>query len=329
VDSGIVDINGNHTAQAYSFSFTPEPYFRIVASTPASGESLGVFQYVTLYVNSKVDTNIISKIHITPPVEGHWDLGFGDSLQIQFTPTGTFLNNLHYIFTIDKGAMDIAGNQMQVDNSVAFPTPSFHVKSTYPSDGNTNVYLSSGVTTRFNGPIDSATVPAAFSINPQLAGTFTYSITASISDFTNYIADFAFYPSSDFAPSTTYTVRVFSSLQSIDGTSIGQDYVFSFTTGDFAVYYWYPGYISSVSRSEKPHFYFTGRLDTASVRTAFSITPAVTGRIEFSSGDSFSFVPDSLLESHTEYTIIISTDLKSIGGYHLSKDNFYNFTTGS
>ncbi len=73
VDSGAVDVNGNVFSSAYTMTFTPEPYFRVISMAPVAGTAeVGTTSTITLTLNSPVDSTFFQFIHISPALTGQW-----------------------------------------------------------------------------------------------------------------------------------------------------------------------------------------------------------------------------------------------------------------
>ncbi len=75
---------------------------------------------------------------------------------------------------------------------------------------------------------------------------------------------------------------------------------------------------STISVTSYFDFYFTKMMDAASVRAAFSITPAVEGTFSWSNSNmSLRFTPSIPLVSKTNYVIKIDTSAKDAGGFKI------------
>ncbi|HEY9166539.1 MAG TPA: Ig-like domain-containing protein [Candidatus Kryptonia bacterium] len=73
---------------------------------------------------------------------------------------------------------------------------------------------------------------------------------------------------------------------------------------------------------------FNTPMDAGSVNGAFSITPPVSGTLTFNPDfNRWIFVPDTLLQWSTEYTVAIDTSAESLLGAHLSSRYTLTFTT--
>ena len=71
VDSSARDINGNPLIPAFSATFIPEPYFRVMESEPKNGAvNVSTYYYLTLRFNGNVTREILSHITIEPATAG-------------------------------------------------------------------------------------------------------------------------------------------------------------------------------------------------------------------------------------------------------------------
>ena len=95
------------------------------------------------------------------------------------------------------------------------------VDSTSPYDGEPDVDVFSSVSVAFSEPMDRPTVESAFSVLPDVPGSFSWSGGTMI-----------FRPSSRLYDNTAYTVTIGIAALDWAGDPIAGDYVFSFTTTD-------------------------------------------------------------------------------------------------
>ncbi len=67
---------------------------------------------------------------------------------------------------------------------------------------------------------------------------------------------------------------------------------------------------------------FSAAMDTASVRTAFSITPSIAGSLVWSNGNkTLTFVPSQNLFFSTLYTVQLNSSVRSLSGYGLDQND--------
>jgi len=327
LDSTIEDIHGKRLGKIYTFTFTPEPYFRIRTIYPADGDTLLATPYSSssnpyIYFNSPVPSSSLSAIHISPVVSGKWFFDSYSPNYIYFSPTASLAFSTTYQITIDQGMKDKYGNTLPQQFTSSFFTPPFKVISTSPQDGSTDVSLYSGTSINIylSGPVDYSTLNQSFSITPAIQGDFSSS---------NYDNRIYFYTNSSLAPGTTYTCSLSTTLKAKNGTSLSAPYTFSFTTQQFRVNYTNPNNGSTnVSTTSNITIEFNAPVEQSSAASAFSISPAVQGTFSFSSGSNYiSFYPSQPLKSGTTYTVTLSTAMKSISGGSLEEPYEFQFTT--
>ena len=125
-------------------------------------------------------------------------------------------------------------------------------------------------------------------------------------------------------------VTISTRLRSLDGDTLKTPYTFSFTTAPFMVTGTSPGNGDvSVSRSQSIALYFSDYIDTAAARSSFSISPAVDGTLTlYTNSNYFYFYPSTGFAANTEYTVTISDQMRSSGGYRLQAPYVLKFTTG-
>ncbi|HET6273074.1 MAG TPA: Ig-like domain-containing protein [Bacteroidota bacterium] len=320
IDTTIEDINGHHLVQAYTFSYAPEPYFRVLSIYPEDGSTdVMPGNSPSVMFNSLLGVTIIPSLQLNPQPNGQWRISEFDSMSVSFQPAQPLPFGSQYSLVVANTARDFYGNQVTRSFSSGFGVTEYRVQSSYPDDGATNISLRSSISAEFTGLTDTATIRQAFSIFPATSGILNLQRSG-----------FLFYSTNDFLPGTRYTVTLSTVLTALDGTHLSSPETFSFTTGPFKVDYFYPRYGEyGVSRSRYFTAYCSGGIDTSSVRAAFSITPAASMIFELSSGSSsFSVHPATLLDANRLYTITISTGLRSRNGNPLAAPITTVFTTG-
>ena len=147
-----------------------------------------------------------------------------------FTPSNALANNTVYTVTVTTGAKDLAGNAMAADyvwswtTAAAADTTAPTVTVVNPADLATNVPLNSAVHATFSKAMDPLTITTAnFSVAglTGVTGVVTYDAISKIATFT---------PSSNLAPSTTYTATITTGTADIAGNHLAVNKVWSFTT---------------------------------------------------------------------------------------------------
>jgi N-acetylmuramoyl-L-alanine amidase len=218
--------------------------------------------------------------------------------------------------------------------SVVFETPGFPndtvkvtilstrnpVTNTEPAASAIQISRSKVITLTFGSPMDTAKIRTAFSITPSVNGVIAWSNNNTVMTFT---------PSQLFDYKKSYTVSLAgmgnspAPLVFVDNTTVTSNvgatpFTFAFTTVAL------PPYVSTVqpamndtaARITLPvGIRFSETMDTASVRSAFTISPAVSGRIAWTnSNTTFLFYPDSSFPYNTDFTVTIGTTAKSTYG---------------
>jgi hypothetical protein len=324
VQASAKDINGNTLASEFRLSFIPEPFFRIKSSSPQPNASnVPPATSVSLTFNSPVDTSFFSRIQIAPTVVGGWRLSSGStSSRIHFDHIDLSYN-AQYEILIPPGTPDIFGNRLPQEFRLGFTTDVFRISSTTPAYGDSLFALDDRIRLSFSGSVDTATIRSAVRLIPP--ANLTLWVPSNVPTYVDL------YPSTEFIADTAYTVAVDTSLHSFSGIRLPALYSFTFRTPPLRVIYHTPeAGRFGVSRRPTIYFVFNGKIDTSSVRPAFSITGGVVGTfnmLTYSSSD-FTFVPSVPLQPTTLYTVTIGTSLRSKYGTRLKLPYTFSFTTG-
>ncbi|MBI3005821.1 MAG: Ig-like domain-containing protein, partial [Ignavibacteriales bacterium] len=120
-----------------------------------------------------------------------------------------------------------------------------------------------------------------------------------------------------------------------DGIPLGETFSFSFRTAAFRVRYTSPANAQMyVPRSSAISLSFNNYVDKASVQTAFSISPGITGTIDYARDyngieilDRVIFSPASSLQANTKYTVSVSTAARDINGVAMKTPHSFAFVT--
>ncbi|HLF13357.1 MAG TPA: Ig-like domain-containing protein [Bacteroidota bacterium] len=322
VDSTARDINGNLLKPAFSATFVPEPNFRVVSVSPKDGTAdVPTAISVSVNFNSRVRNTIMPHLSIRPEIPGIWWMGW-DSTFIYFSPARNFSTSTRYTVSVDGSAEDAEGNRIPAPFVSRFTTVAFRVSAAYPRPGAADVPLTTRVLAYFTVPLDTSTIRAAFHLTPPTPGDL-FSIYYGTSNI-----DFS--PVNGLLASTTYTVRIDSTLRSLSGDLLSGGYEYSFTTASFTVLSTFP----VDGQTGVPRFnYMTVRtnapLDPASVAGAVQITPTAAISISACNWCSdIQILPYSGLSPNTGYTVTVGTSLKTRRGQPLGAPHVFSFTTG-
>jgi len=323
VDSTIHDINGNRIERPYSFSFQPEPYFRLLdhfllrAQSLPQGDSVDALVQPWLKFNGPVEPRMFGSIQLTPAPNGKWTYQTADSLTIQFVPDSGLRMSTSYSITVPQEMEDVAGNQLRQAVALRFHTFPFAVTAYSYLVRDTLQYLGIPFSFSATGLMDTVTFRSAFTISPPVDGILSMSPTYC-----------TFTPVDNFAPATHYTIGISSRLRSLYGDSLSAPVAINFSTPPFHVLYTLPVDGSRNSSPGSPiRVECNGRIDTTTVHSAFIIVPSMSGRFEFY-GNVFYFIPTSSVSANTTFHVEISTALHARGGYPIAAPYSFSFTTG-
>jgi hypothetical protein len=143
-----------------------------------------------------------------------------------FDPTNTLAINTEYTATITTGAKNIQGTSLATNYVWKFTTGSTvapKVISTDPINNASSVVLNKNVQANFSMLMDPLTInDTNFTLKngtTTITGIVTYSGTTA-----------TFNPSSDLVAGTTYTATIKTGAKNLAGTSLEQDYVWTFNT---------------------------------------------------------------------------------------------------
>jgi len=320
VETTLEDATGRHPDQPYSFSFQPEPFFRVTSVLPEDGdEQVHPSTNLLVRFNSAIDSTTFASIQLSPPSPGNWTLPPYDSTAASFVHVDPFPYDTQYSLRVRQDAADVDGNRLQEEFVSQFHVVPFKVVSNEPPIGQVDIQPTSVIAVVTSGPYDPTTVQSAFSIEPAVAGSFT-------TDWSR----FTFQPHMPLAVATHYTVRISTALRAADGTPLAAAHTFSFTTDHFRVVNTWPyDRASEIPRNVQIVVNCNLTTDITSAAAAFSISPPVAGAIEPGpQGFAFTFRPQMLLAPLQNYEVTISTGLQSYRGDHLPAPNRFVFRTG-
>lgn len=249
-----------------------------------------------------------------------------------FDPTIDLVSNTLYTATITTAAKTVDGITLQNNYIWTFTTgtnsgPS--VISTDPLNNATGVYVNKTVSATFNMPMDPLTLTSTTYTLKQglnsVAGTISYSGSTV-----------SFNPTNELAANTVYFATITTGATNSAGIAMGNDYVWSFTTGALSV----PKVIST-----DPQNNATGVLLNKTITATFSVlmdpstitptsftvkqgTTSVAGTVSYK-GTTASFDPTNALLLNTIYTATIKSTVMDLSGNTIESDYVWNFTTGS
>jgi hypothetical protein len=257
----------------------------------------------------------------------------GTNSTMSFTPDSKLEANTTYTATVVSSVKDLTGNALQVNYVWTFSTGSTlspTVISTDPANNATGVFLNKTVTATFNQPMDPLTITATtFTIMQgatPVTGTVSYTGTTA-----------SFKPSSDLTGSTIYTATITTGVKNVPGTTLANDYVWTFTTGTISapkVSSTDPANMATgvaLNKVIRATFSEAMNLSTITISSFILMTGAdiVPGVVNYSGTTIATFTPTSNLLSGTTYTATITTIVKNPAGTPLANNYVWSFNTSA
>jgi len=271
------------------------------------------------------------------------------------TPQGSLLTNTLYKAKITTGATDLDGSSFltlrstidgwTTGNSTDNSSPS--VSSITPSNGTTSVSLNILPVVQFNETMEPSSITANTASTSCSIGTFLLSkdnfttcVQASQGiSVGNNNKSFTFTPSANLAASTTYQIKILSTVKDASNVAMGTDYLSSFTTGTTSDTT--APTVSSTSPASSAtgiavtstiQATFSEDLDSASVSTtSFTLKQGSTPVLGLvtTSGNTTTFTPSDNLSTSTTYTATLTTSVTDTTGNALASNYSWSFTTSN
>jgi hypothetical protein len=272
-------------------------------------------------------------------------------LTATFTPAAALAYGATYTGTITTGATDPGGTPLQANYVWTFstiaPTPAPTVISTIPVNVATGVPLSQVLSATFSEAMSCATLasPAATFV---LTGPGATPVNGAVS-CAGAVATFT--PAADLLVNTVYTATITTGAEDLDGTPLGANYVWTFTTGA-AVVAVPPEIVSTVPAdgatgvplNQAVSATFNEAMNPATLTTgtfllyqgtSASGTP-IPGTVSSNATDTiWTFTPTAPLTASTSYTATITNGATNTAGTPLGTTptppaaNPWTFTTGT
>lgn len=214
------------------------------------------------------------------------------------------------------------------------------VVSSEPFQGETGVSDDSAITITFNKNIDTQKCIAAFNLQPNPGGIFSYENKKLI-----------YTPGKKFDLGTTYVFSIDQRCEDEDGRDLKEPYIATFAIGSdivppeliadnpmngdlspacgasgSTVIADFQMDVCSDKDGLRLNFYFTEEMNQSNTTSAFQIAPTVDGAITWS-GTTMSFIPQEDLQRDTLYRIEIDNRASDLNGNHLSESFIRYFTT--
>lgn len=252
------------------------------------------------------------------------------TMTLSFKPTNPLASNTTYTGTVKTNVKDLRGNALQTDYIWSFSTSSIiypQVTSTDPENNATGVVLNKIIEATFNMPMD----PLTFTASTFIVKNGETTVPGSIS----YDEGTAFFdPANDLAANTLYTVTLTTGIKNVEGVTLQNNYVWSFTTGTTIA----PRVISTDPENLETEVAidkiviatFSMQMDpstiTTSTFTLYNGISQVAGAVTYS-GTTATFTPAIPLLPNTIYTGTITTGAKNVAGVPIANKYVWRFTT--
>jgi hypothetical protein len=252
------------------------------------------------------------------------------TMTLSFKPTNPLASNTTYTGTVKTNVKDLRGNALQTDYIWSFSTSSIiypQVTSTDPENNATGVVLNKIIEATFNMPMD----PLTFTASTFIVKNGETTVPGAIS----YDEGTAFFdPANDLAANTLYTVTLTTGVKNVEGVTLQNNYVWTFTTGISIA----PRVISTdpanletgVALNKIVTATFSMQMDpstiTTSTFTLYNGISQVVGVVSYS-GTTATFAPSIPLLPNTTYTGTITTGAKNVAGVPVANKYVWRFTT--
>ncbi len=335
ITTGAATAGGAKLIGPYVWSFTTSAITSlpvVVSTIPANGATnVPVGQILNAIFNEPMSPDTISAT--TFKVTGAGGAAVAGTVTYSgtvatFTPTASLANGTVYTATITTGATSLAGASLAANYVWTFTTITPPVVTgVSPANGAANVPASQVLSATFNEAMISASINATtFTlIGPTgpVAGSVTYAGTVA-----------TFTPAAALANNASYTATISTGAQSLAGTPLASNYVWTFTTITPA-----PMVLSTtpangatnVSVSQALSATFNEAMNPGTIGAAtFTVAGpggvAVAGSVTYS-GLVATFTPTANLANSTIYTATITTGATSSAGTPLAASYVWTFTT--
>lgn len=229
---GVTGVSGESLASPYHFSFTTAA--PIVSTSSPVGINTRPDTGITVEFSQPMDTASTEAaffIQQTEPADTPVDgaITWNDlHTTLTFTPTAAFEFGASYRYGVgdEAQAASLQGN-LRAPYTVNFtvvPLPA--VQAVSPINGARDVSPDTTVEIRFNAPVSPTLAANNVTVTPLLTSTQVFSYYS----FYDNMLQLSWFKE----PNTLYTVTVGSEIADEYGNTLGEDYVFNFTTGDYA-----------------------------------------------------------------------------------------------
>jgi len=255
-----------------------------------------------------------------------------------FTPSSALAYSTTYTGTITTAAKDLGGIPLIANYVWTFTTitPPPAIISTVPTNAATGVPVGQVLSATFNEAMKCSTLAS-----PAATFLVTGPGTTPVAGTVNCVGAIAtFTPAASLAVNTVYTATIGAAAQSLAGTPLGANYVWTFRTVPAptppTVISTVPANLAtSVPINQALSATFSVAMSSATINpTTFTLKVTggapVTGLVTFvAAGSVATFTPSASLQFNTNYTATITVGATDLEGTALATNYVWTFTTAS
>jgi hypothetical protein len=333
----VKDLNGNLLQQEYIWSFSTSATISpsVIYTDPDNLDSLISYdQIITATFNMPMDptsiTNTSFRVY-NAGVEISGIVSYG-GLIAGFVPGNLLLPNTVYTCVVSTTAKNLDGTSLLMAYTWTFKTKPVTVpivQNVDPFEGENFVVINKTIKATFSENMD----PVSFN---NTSFTLTDGINTVDGIMTLKGKVFTFNPDNNLSPTTTYTAKFTTDIQSTQGIALANIKSWQFTTGIGIA----PEVLSTTPTDGSSNIPFnqviTATFDQVMdipsfTNTTFYVSDGVnniTGQITYN-GTTVSFTPDNLLLANTTYKATLTKDVKNAGNISIANDYEWEFSTNS
>lgn len=282
---------------------------------------------ITLDFATPMDqASVAAALTIDPPTQVSlaWN---AERTRLVVTPSSGWRPATYYTVTVAATARDTAGTTLAVPARAAFfIRPATRARILADATVGDRVLPGTSFSLAFDRPIDVASVTAAFSIEPPVAGSFAPPEGPAAPDRLRFV------PDTPLRAGTTYTLRLADSARDAEGGQLAPVEALTVATVEA------PGVVRfrplrgarDVAREATVSVRFTSPMDRRSTAAAFAVTTGgrpVEGRISWVEDDTvLVFEPTAPFPAGAKVTAAVSTTARSRDGVALERAARGTFT---
>jgi hypothetical protein len=328
IGMGAANLIGIPMESEYTWAFVTEPMPTIwVVDYNPKGEGVPITTQINITFSSPMNiTAAETAFSISPQVDGQF-LWSDTNTTLTFIPVSSLAYSTTYNVTINFSASDVHGFPLAHDFSWEFTTepdtiPPEIVEFGPQADAD-DVNISTEIWIRFSEPMNTISVQEAFSINPDVEGSYQWDASKT---------EMRFVPHPALAYDTSYTITVGCSATDLAGNSLVSEVTWSFHTEhppDIVP----PTIISAQPTGDKVpvtvniEIVFNEPMDVVSIEAAFLISPTLNGTTYWPDQMHMVFDPEVNLTYSTKYTVSVTTEAMDLSGNRLVEPYVWSFTT--